>query len=258
VTLGVKSSTDLHWNQRAVSVENDIEVNIMDIFQRDLEYDYICRYLTQDMTVLEVGCGNGFSTQRFRALTKHVDAFDYAENMIERAKARFGETNNRFIHDNVLSPKHLAGPYEAIVCVRVLINLQNLEQQKMAIHNLIPFVKSHGLFILAEGFTEGFTSLTQLRQNIGLPPMEPAKINFYSSLEDLMPEFSPHFVLEDTFHLGVYDYLTRLLYPLIAGIDNIQHNTVFSEKCAQLARAYNPDDFAKFSRMRGLVFRKRT
>ena len=41
--------------------------------------------------VLEVGCGNGFSTERFRALVEHVDAFDYAENTVERARTAFGE-----------------------------------------------------------------------------------------------------------------------------------------------------------------------
>jgi len=94
----MKSSTDLHWNERAARIENDIEVNIMDIFQRELEYDYVCRYLTKEMKVLEVGCGNGFSTGRFRPLVKHIDAFDYAENMIARAREKLGETNNRFIH----------------------------------------------------------------------------------------------------------------------------------------------------------------
>ena len=53
----MKSSTDLHWNERAARIENDIEVNIMDIFQRELEYDYVCRYLTKEMKVLEVGQG---------------------------------------------------------------------------------------------------------------------------------------------------------------------------------------------------------
>lgn len=252
----MKSPTDLHWNQRAVSVENDLEVNIMDIFQRDLEYDHVCRYLAQDMTVLEVGCGNGFSTQRFRTHVKHIDAFDYAENMITRARERFGETNNRFLHDNVLAPQHLGGPYDAVLCIRVLINLQNLEQQRLAVRNLMPLVKPGGLFILAEGFSEGFAALTALRHQVGLPAMEPARINFYAALSDVLPEFTPVFRLEDQFHLGAYDYLTRVLYPLLVGIDNVRHNSLFSERCVQLVRAYNPEHFEQFSRMRGLVFRK--
>ena len=253
----MKSSTDLHWNERAARIENDTEINIMDIFQRELEYDYVCRYLTKEMTVLEVGCGNGFSTNRFRDLVKHVDAFDYAENMIERARQSFGETNNRFIHDNVLDPKHLASGYDTIICVRVLINLRDLSEQRKALTNLSRMGRRGGRLILVEGFTEGFDSLTRLRQQIGLPPVEPAKINFYSAVDDLLPHVQPDFEIEETFHLGAYDYLTRVLYPLIVGPENAKHNSVFSEKCQQLARAFNPDCFAELSRVRGFVLRKK-
>jgi SAM-dependent methyltransferase len=253
----MKSSTDIHWNQRAASVKNDIEVNIMDIFQRELEYDLICRYLTKEMTVLEVGCGNGFSTERFRTLVRHVDAFDYAENMIERAKLRVGETNNRFFLDNVLAPEHLNGPYDTVICVRVLINLRNQEEQYLALKNLIPQVKEGGLLILVEGFEEGFTTLSELRKAVALPPIEPAKINFYSPLSDFLPFLESHFIIEDKFHLGAYDYLTRVVYPLVVGAENAKHNSVFSEKCSQLARAYNADCFEGFSRIKGLSLRKR-
>jgi ubiquinone/menaquinone biosynthesis C-methylase UbiE len=252
-----KTATDLHWNERAASVAEDVEVNLMDIFQREIEYDYVCRYLQADMHVLEVGCGNGFSTERFRSLVEHVDAFDYAEQMIERAKHAFGETNNRFIHDNVLDPQHLEGPYDTTICVRVLINLANLEQQKTAVRNLAGLTKKGGLLILAEGFTDGFDALNALRSEVDLPDIEPAAINFYSSLADLQPTLDELFIAEDTFHLGAYDYLTRVMYPLVVGPENATHNSNFSERCSQLARAFNPDDFAPLSRMRGLVLRRR-
>lgn len=251
-----KSATDLHWNDRAASVANDAEVNLMDIFQREMEYDYVCRYLSPDMRVLEVGCGNGFSTDRFRELVAHVDAFDYAENMIERARDAFGETNNRFLHDNVLDPRRLAGPYDCVVCVRVLINLADLEQQLTALRNMAELTAPGGLLILAEGFTEGFEALSELRATLHLPPIEPASINVYSSLDDLLPELERTFELEDTFHLGAYDYLTRVMYPLVAGPANVRHNTNMSERCSDLARAFNPDCFEPLSRLRGLVLRK--
>jgi SAM-dependent methyltransferase len=252
----VKTETDIHWNDRASSVENDIEVNIMDIFQRELEYDAICRYLTKDMRVLEVGCGNGFSTKRFREFAAEVDAFDFAENMIDRATRTVGETNNRFFVDNVLEPKSLSGPYDAVICVRVLINLADLEQQKLALRNMSEAVREGGLLILAEGFTEGFVELNSLRQQTGLSPVQPAAINFYSSVDDLRVEWERDFVLAETFHLGAYDYLTRVVYPQVAGEENVKHNTNFSERCAELARAFNPDCLAHLSRMRGFVLRR--
>lgn len=252
-----KTATDLHWNERAASVANDVEVNLMDIFQREIEYDYVCRYLREDMRVLEVGCGNGYSTDRFRPLVDQIDAFDYAENMIARARESFGETNNRFIHDDVLDPQRLDGPYDTVVCVRVLINLADLEQQKRAVTNLAAQTKPGGMLILAEGFTDGFDGLNELRAKVDLPPIEPARINFYSAWSDLEPTVSESFDLEETFHLGAYDYLTRVLYPLVVGPENATHNTNFSERCSELARAFNPDGFAGLSRMRGLVLRRR-
>jgi len=35
----------------------------------------MCAVSEEEMTVLEVGCGNGFSTNRFRGLVSHIDAF---------------------------------------------------------------------------------------------------------------------------------------------------------------------------------------
>jgi SAM-dependent methyltransferase len=255
--LSAKSATDLHWNERAASVANDVEVNLMDIFQREIEYDYVCRYLEPGTRILEVGCGNGFSTERFRPLVGHVDAFDYAEKMVDRAREAFGETNNRFIHDNVLDPQHLGADYDTVVCVRVLINLQDFEQQRLAVESMARLTRQGGRLILAEGFTDGFAGLNALRGEVGLPPLTPASINFYSALDELQPVLDEWYELEETFHLGAYDYLTRVMYPLVVGAENATHNTNFSERCSELARAFNPDCFEPLSRMRGLVLRRR-
>jgi SAM-dependent methyltransferase len=252
----VKSQTDLYWSQRATSVEGDAEVNIMDIFQRDLEYDHVCSYLEKEMSVLEVGCGNGFSTTRFRGLVKHIDAFDSSEEMIRRARATYGESNNTFIHDSVLAPRHLSTGYDAILCIRVLINLRHLSEQRLAIRNLVPLMRIGGRFILVEGFSDGFSSLNELRSRVGLAPLEPAAINFYSSVDEVVGDLGRELLTEAEFHLGAYDYLTRVVYPLMAGPEGVKHNSVFSEKCAALARGKNPDCFKDLSRVRGFVFKR--
>lgn len=252
-----KSKTDLHWNKRATNIGQDIDVNTMDIFQRNLELYYISQYLKPHMHILEVGCGNGYSTSVFSSLAQHVDAFDYSEDMIKRAKSKYKEQNNRFFHDNVLSPQHIHKVYDTIICVRVLVNLQNLEEQRLAIKNLLPLIRPKGLLILVEGFKEGFVALDKLRGEVGLSPLKPAKINFYSSLNDILPKLEGQFILESKFHLGMYDYLTRIFYPLITGANNVKHNTVFSERSCQLAQRFNPDNFEQFSRVRGFVFRKK-
>ena len=99
--------------------------------------------------------------------------------------------------------------------------------------------------------------MNALRAEVGLPPLTPASINFYSALDELQPVLDEWYELEETFHLGAYDYLTRVMYPLVVGPENATHNTNFSERCSELARAFNPDCFEPLSRMRGLVLRRR-
>jgi SAM-dependent methyltransferase len=255
--MSASAGTGLHWNERALSVADDIDVNIMDVFQRELEYDAINALLDPAWRMLEVGCGNGYSTQRFRDRVAHIDAMDVAPAMIERARSTVGETNNSFIHDDILAPASLAPPYDAVLCVRVLINLADLAQQLQAIEVMAGLLEPGGTLILAEGFKDGFDALSGLRSEVGLSPVQPAAINFYSSLDQVMPQIERSFELEKAFHLGAYDYLTRALYPLVAGEENARANTVMSEHCAALARAFNPDAFERFSRMRGFVLRRR-
>lgn len=252
----MKSATDLHWSERAVSVRDDAEVNIMDVFQRSLEDDYISARLSKEMKVLEVGCGNGFSTAQFRGLVSHIDAFDYSEEMVRRAKARFGETNNRFFQDNVLDPQSIEDVYDVVLCVRVLINLRGLDEQQRAIRNMMSFARVGGEVMLVEGFKNGFRRLSELRGKIGLPPVEPSPINFYSDVDEVLITLRECGAVENWFHLGTYDYLSRVVYPMIVGSSNATHNTVFSEKCQQLARAFNPKEFEPFSRVRGFIITK--
>jgi SAM-dependent methyltransferase len=250
------TGTDQHWSERARSVAADIEVNIMDVFQRELEYDHICRYLDPSMRALEVGCGNGFSTARFREVVRSIDAFDYSQEMVDRARATFGEKNNRFYRDDLLDPAATEGPFDVVLCVRVLINLQGLEEQLRALRNLARLTRPGGRLILVEGFTDGFDGLTELRGRVALPPVQPAAINSYAALADWRPELDRAFTVDETFHLGMYDVLTRVFYPLVVG-DKLERNTVFHEKASALARALDLPALERYSRIRGLVLERR-
>ena len=172
-----KSSTDLHWNERALREQDTDKVNIADGFQRSLETAFILERLTPGGRILEIGCGNGYLTSILPERAEFVDAFDYADNMVDRARKSYGETNNRFFHDNILEPKNLAGPYDAVVCVRVLINLRNLEEQKQALRNMAVSLDEGGRLILVEGFSEGFEKINSLRTAANLPTLSPAPIN---------------------------------------------------------------------------------
>lgn len=232
-----KSSTDKHWDTLAETEAAEEKVNIADVSQRDVENSFIVDLLKPEDKVLEVGCGNGFSTSVFRKHAAHVDAFDYSEPMIKRAKAVYGEENNKFFVGNVLDVHTLpTEQYDVVVCVRVLINLQNPAEQLRALENIARLVRSGGRVIFIEGFREGFEAINQLRAQLGMKALVPAPINFYGSVNDFEYAFRSYFREVDVRKdFSVYDFLTRVYYPLVNGEKNVSHNTDFHKAAAQLA-----------------------
>jgi SAM-dependent methyltransferase len=246
----MKSKTDIFWNERS-SVESDVaRVNISDTVQRDHELQFILKNLNPAMRVLEVGCGNGYVSQQLRSVVAHLDAFDYAENMVESARKTYGEKNNRFFHDSVLSPKNVGRDYDAAICVRVLINLRNLEEQRIAVQNMARVLKPGGRLILIEGYRDGFDALTKARQKIGLSALQPASINFYSYIRELMPELTEHFAVEQTWHTGMFDFLTRIVYPQLVGPENVEPGE-FHAKIEPIVRTNSLPDLINYARLLG-------
>jgi SAM-dependent methyltransferase len=253
-----KSSTDQYWNHRAVTEPELAKVNMPDTVQRDLELKFVFENLWPTARMVEIGCGNGYVSQQLRARVAHVDAFDYAENMIEHARMSYGETNNRFFHDNVLDPANTKAPYDAALCVRVLMNLRNLKEQKIAIGNIARMLRPGGRLILIEGFRDGFDALTSFRQAIGLPQVIPAAHNFYSYLADVIPTINEHFLIERTWHSGLYDFLTRIVFPQLVGAENATKPGDFHSKIEPIVRANDEPDMARFARVHGFALARRS
>lgn len=254
-----KSNADLHWNARAVSERDDAKVNIGDTVQRDLELDFVFCHLPAAGRVLEVGCGNGYVTQQVRQRVEQVDAFDFAENMVERARASYGETNNRFFHGSLLDRAAAAAQaYDAVICVRVLINLRNLDEQIAGLDNIAHWLKPGGKLILIEGFRDGFDSLNRLRADSGTPALAPAAINYYCYVAQLRPTIDRWFDCVGEFHTGMFDFLTRIVYPRLVGPDQVsREGGDFHRKIEPVARHFNPADMESLARARGFALIRR-
>jgi ubiquinone/menaquinone biosynthesis C-methylase UbiE len=251
--MSAKSPTDTYWNHRAASEPLAAKVNISDTVQRDLELQFVLAHLESGMRMVEVGCGNGYVSRQLRERVAYVDAFDYSEEMIKSARSLFGETNNRFFHDSILNLTEARGPYDAALCARVLINLRDLSEQKLAVRNLRRLVGLGGRVILIEGFRDGFEAINKFRKTIGLKAAEPASINFYSYLNELLPEINENFLIQQTWHSGLFDFLTRVVYAQLVGADVATEPGEFHSKIEPIVRAYNGVDMASFARLYGFV-----
>ena len=249
----MKSETDEFWDYRALTEPDDAKVNIADTVQRDLELDFVLKHVPVDAKILEVGCGNGYLTERLlTGRSGHVDSFDFSENMIARARATVGQAFNRFFHGSVLEPGTCeAGHYDVAICVRVLINLRNLGEQSLAIANIASWLRPGGKLILVEGFKDGFDALNHVRSRCDMPNLEPASINFYSWRHELWPAIDARFECVDEFHTGMFDFLTRVVYPRLERPDDFHH------RIAAVARQFNPDTFGPLARVNGFALIKR-
>ena len=253
----MKSSTDKFWNQQPIQESDPAKVNIADTVQRDFELEFVFPQLTKSMKMLEVGCGNGYVSQQLREKVKFLDSFDYAENMIEQAKNLHGEKNNRFFVDNILDPKHVDNDYDMCMCVRVLINLRDFEEQKLAVANLAKLIKQGGTLILIEGFRDGFDKLSESRVSVGLPKLEPASINFYSYLKDFVPYLEKDFIIKSRWNSSLFDFLTRLIYPLLVGPENSAGPGEFHEKITNVIRTHSFEGMSPFARLHGFALTRR-
>lgn len=252
-----KTSTDLFWDSRAVEEKNVTAVNITDEAQRKLETDFLLKQLLSNDNLLEIGCGNGYLTSILRQYVKHVDAFDYSEAMIKSALEYFKETNNHFFHDNLLQPTKINKTYDAIVSVRVLINLANLNQQFLALDNLKKVLKPGGRLILIEGYIDGFYGINAFRETVHLSALTPAPINFYSHYSDIYQYIKKDYDIRAEFHSGCFDFLTRIVYPALVGPENAQGYSEFHEKIVDIAKYFNPDVMKNFARLRGICLIKK-
>jgi len=252
-----KSSTDLFWDQRAIQEQNSDATNIADVSQRQLETHFVQKHLKSTDSILEVGCGNGFLTNILRQQVKHVDAFDYSEKMVTQAIAKHGEKNNRFFHSNVLKPSDWKGPYDAIICVRVLINLRDLAEQKIAADHMTNALKTGGRLLLIEGYLDGFGELNRLREKIGIETLKPATINYYSFLNDMRAHLDQSYTTDAEFNSGCFDFLTRVVYPTLVGAQNATSHSDFHSKILAIAKSVNTDAFKPFARLHGYSLIKR-
>src|SRR3989344_3315230 len=77
------------WDNQAVTFKQSQLATAPDTYYRSLEIEKISSYLQNGKKVLDIGCGNGFSTLLFAAkFPKSTFAgMDYSSKMVEAANA---------------------------------------------------------------------------------------------------------------------------------------------------------------------------
>ncbi len=208
------------WNDRADTFGSNSKATLGDTALRQLEISAMLRELRtrRPADVLDVGCGNGFSTRHAaHALPRcKFIGVDYSPAMIHNASTE-SLTNVHFDVADVLDAATLpTGPFDVIYTQRCIQNLPQWPQQIEAINNLRARLRPDGSLLLMECSRDGVEQLNRCRRRFARQPIE--------NIEPWHNNFLCDQHMVDTFDATVtcfsstYMFLTKILHPRLSRI----------------------------------------
>ena len=206
------------WDDRAKEYGGDWRATLGEIYLRRLEIIKMTKLikLYKPKRVLDVGCGNGYSTRIYANRFPKVEfvGIDYSSEMILQAKKSSIANCNFFVGDALYLNSLPDSVFDLIITQRCLQNIPDYERQRIAINNLLCKVSSNGTLLLMECSRDGVEQLNYLRSLIGMRPIadiEPWYNNFFKD-KDLINDYCAN-VIHFT---STYMFLSRLIHPCLA------------------------------------------
>ena len=187
-----------------------------------LEVSAIDARLPDSGSVLDVGCANGWSTvQLAAAKPRSIRGVDYVPTMIDAARARVqGLALAGTVGFDVGDATALDEPddgYDAVVCIRVVINLGDWETQRRALGECVRVLKPGGLLLLSEATLQGWRRLNALRVEWGLLEIPMPGFNTYLDADQVVEALADRCELEELVDFASsYFVATRVVKPLLA------------------------------------------
>lgn len=243
------------WQNQAKNKAPSNKVTHRDVWQRTLEIEMIKLFLTKKRAI-DIGCGNGYTTKKITPFVEEIVGIDYSSEMINRAKKESAHKNITYSVQDVLklSPKNF-GFFDIAISERCLINLESWSAQKKAIKNISSVLKKGGLFIFVEGLKEGRENLNYYRESVGLSKMPKVWHNFDFEEKKLLNFLSRDFIIEKKLHFGLYDFISRVIHPLLVAPYEPKYTSKINKIACYLA--LKKQELPALSRIIFLVLRKK-
>jgi len=214
-------------------------------------------------TIMDVGCGNGYTLSRLaeRFPDQDLAGVEQSDDLRALAQSRFEQLPGvRLMAGDIRDPNFAGGVQaDVVLCQRVIINLLSLEDQKLALSNILGAARPGGALLFIECFTSALDRLNEARFEFGLEPVPPAHHNLYLPDDFFQdPRLRPlraQGLAEPNF-LSTHYYVTRVLHPVFSPKDkpfkrNSEFVRFFTGALRQNVGDYSPLKLLQFEAARG-------
>ena len=201
-----------------------------DFHARELEIEAIGQGIPGSGTIVDLGCGNGYTLISLAKKLKDCTMIgvDFSENLIDGAKLLFekerGELQSHpdFICGDAISYINDVkdDSVDYVITERFIQNMPSVECQKKIVRQVYRVLRKGGRLLMCEGSEDGFNNLNKLRKQVGLAVIPATSADNVSAIRIVDREFEDYAQREIGFKtlskLGFSQYfiLSRVFHPL--------------------------------------------
>ena len=241
----VKEEIQEYYRVRAGT---DNYVTSPDFNLREVEIEYLSKHLKDGVKVLDVGCGNGYSTLCHAAqFDAEFIGVDFVPEMIDAAKEMVGRFDIKgkidFQVGDVTDIQFEDETFDIVISERCLMNLTSKEQQWLAMREVARVLKPGGIYLMLEGTLQGLSKLNEVRTMFDLEPI-PESASGYNWFSNKFDEPEMLQVADDIYselveiqRFGMYYFISRVLHPILVAPEQPKYNAHINTIARQICSA---------------------
>ncbi len=211
------------WGDKAKAYGQSASASWSDHSVIEMEIREIVKRLANGERVLDVGCGNGYSTVQFASQKRiSVRGLDYVPQMVEQARLRARTLEHTIVGHvefdigDITDLREPSESFDKVVVIRVIINLGTWLNQLKALQECARVLRRGGTLILSEATIQGWQKLNAFRREWGLPDIPMPPFNLYIDQDQVIDAVSSTLRINEVVdYASTYYVGTRVLKPLL-------------------------------------------
>ncbi len=216
---------------------------------REIEIEYLARWLQDGARILDVGCGNGYSDLCHATIFDSAFVgIDFVPEMIKAAEQITQQFQLKgrvkFQVGDATDMQFLDSAFDIVISQRCLLNMPTREDQWQAMREIARVLKPGGRYLMLEGTLQGLRRLNEVRSMFELDPIPEAApgYNWFSNKfdeEEMLQVADTLFErLEGVQRFGMYYFISRVIHPLLVAPEQPKYdariNMIARQICGQI------------------------